>query len=278
MRILCALLLISSATAVSAPVRAVADGLVPHRATYTVAGYLLDDTKGRPVLKGSAEIEFSRYCGAWRIVHSLRYKGVVDGKIRSFRLTARIEQNSDGRGLTFRRTIVKDGRKSVMQGTAGLKPRANGEAFVEGPGGRVIVPLPKETVFPATYYDRLLHALGRDSEVRTPVFGYGQTGTLLNVRAVILTPDQSPDKPPKAEISAALRTKSLWLVRLRYFDGAYGDQQRTQGASMTVNGNGVQLTFEREQGWFLIKGRLTQATALVEKPCQRRDSASRLAR
>jgi hypothetical protein len=274
MRFLPATIIVSAAITVCAPVLACAEGLVPHRATYIVAGYLLEDLKGKPVLKGSAEIEYRRHCGAWHIESSLRYKGVVDGERRSLTLTSRMQESGGGRDFTFIRKVIKNGRKSVLRGTAKMKPRAGGEAFVEGPRGRVIVPLPENTLFPAAYYGRLLHALGREPEIRTKVFGFAQTGALLNVRAVM----QAPDKAPKTKMTASLNSKKLWFVRFGYFDGAYDDQRRTHGARIMVNGNGVQLRFERERGWFLIKAWLTEATALVEKPCAKRNSASRTVR
>ena len=253
------------------PVSAGAEGLVPHSANYNVAGYLLEDAKGKPVVRGSAEIEYHRHCGAWRLSYTLRYKGVVDDEPTSYKIEALIEEAKGGQGLTFTRAITKNGRKSILRGSAKFRPREGGEAFVEGPKGRVIVPLPAGTLFPAAYYSRLVNSLSRQVDFRTQVFGFAQSGALLNVRAVI----QKPDGPPKTKMSPALRSKALWLVRFGFFDGAHDDQRRTRGAGMMVNANGVQLTFQREQGWLLVKGWLTEATALVEKPCARRDSASR---
>jgi len=246
---------------------AVGEGLLPHKAVYSLR--LGEQRSSSAVLEaaGRFEFEWQDVCDGWTVGQKFRIVLVYeDGASVTFGWSLSSWESKDGRHYRFFiRRFDDHGQTEAVRGEARLEEDGSGTALFLDPEERE-VPLPAGTLFPTGH---TLHVLAKVAEEGAPIWtlvfdGSGEKG-LFGVSAA-LSRRFAPDAPRQLE-SALLDGIASWRVNLAFYGTDAADLEPEQEQVLRLFANGVVDEMSLDYRDFVIDADLTELTALPPPDC-----------
>lgn len=238
--------------------------LQPHRAIYELSLKSVGTSHNIVDVKGAIYYEFAETCKGWKVRHTTRMQILNRESKERVRLTEFSSwESKDGRAFTFNSKTRLNGKlRERYRGRASLKGLGEGGRAVFTQPRRLVVVLPRSTVFPTNHIVQILdRAAAGEMFVWRVVFDGADGKTLYAVNAAI-----GAAKGPVSGKEPLLSTGSL-PMSLAYFLTKGKKAQPEYQLSLRLHNNGVTSDMVIDYGDFVLDAKLKQVQVLPRAKC-----------
>jgi hypothetical protein len=247
---------------------AVAELLLPHRASYRMSLASATRTSGLVAAKGVMIYTFGQSCDGWTVENrthlALTYES---GAYAETVWTFVSSESADGLSFRFRAQFEESGRiVERVRGHAALTGKGGaGTAWLAEPAATEIA-LPEGTVFPTEHMSHLIAAAERgDTALEHVVFDGSSLQNPYLVNAVLGALPRSAEQALAA--AAGLPPAPAWWARLAYFPLHSREPTPEFELSAHYRADGVAGEISQEFDDFTLRVRLDRLEALAAPDC-----------
>jgi len=257
-----AVLLAAGISDTSAQSNAIAAGLQPHRAAYTMSFGAARSGGGTVNARGVMLIEFGEACDGWTTIQRVRLD-LVTSQGAAIKTESNFSswESKDSKSYRFTVKNSSDGKTTdEFQGSATLSPDG-GEAVYDTTGKHF--KLPRKTLFPTAHAVELIRrAEAGEHTFFNPFFDGATPEGPQEVNVVMGAAVPSAQKP----LSPLVGGRS-WPIRIAYFDADDPKPNPSYEVGLKLFENGVADGFVLDYGEFTVNATLERIEALPKIGC-----------
>lgn len=264
MRHFCSVAALAASALLAVPgAAAMADGLVPHTAHYTMKLLSARGGSGIDAVTGDMAIRWEGDCAGWtmsnRTVFDVTYAGGDSVRVT---MDASTWEAAAGDRYTFLvRTLFNDKESERIEGKARLE-NGHGIAEFSLPKAKKI-DLPAGTMFPTTHTRMVLKAAGETPEIiRATVFDGFTDGGAQFVNAIV--GKRLTDRAGRPSAFPELQKQPAWNVSLAFFDAEKESAEPDSEIRIKITRTGIAELMEMDFGDFRLLAELKELR--TEKP------------